>query len=111
MKKFQLFLNERKEDDEIVSYKNYIFKDGIIILDNCTSFSWKYFKNYNKTGKYNIKTKKDGVVFQFIQGNPVISVPVSKDKSGNIVIDDINSFYTSNEFKQLKRYVDLKNIK
>lgn len=111
LKKFQLYVNEKKNDDEIPSYKNYIFKQGLLILDNGMMYSWKFFKNYNNNGNLFIKTKKPGVLFQFIQGNPVISVPVTSDKAGNIAIDDVNKFYASDEFRKLKRFVDLNKVK
>lgn len=108
MKKFKLYVNESKKDDELLFYKNYVFTEGMIVLDDGFYYSWKYFTNFSEDGEMTIKTKKGNVVFQFIQGVPVISVPVkSFMKAGNIIIDDTGEFFMSKEFKNLEKYIDL----
>ena len=57
MKKFKLYVNESKKDDELLFYKNYVFTEGMIVLDDGFYYSWKYFTNFSEDGEMTIKTK------------------------------------------------------
>lgn len=107
MKKFRVYLNEQKNEDELINYKNFVFNDGLIILSDFKVYSWHHFTNFNSEGTITIKTKRKNVVFQFIQGVPVISIPVTYQGSGNLIIDDIYEFASTKEFIQLQEYVTL----
>lgn len=102
MKKFQMYINEKSDD--VINYINFVFTQGYFIFDNDNYFSWQFFKNYSEDGDYEIYTKKDGVVFQFIQGVPVISVP-SKKEGYNIIVNDIFEFYNSDDYKLLSKFI------
>ena len=106
IKSFELFLAEQQESK---FYINFILKDGYIIFEDGNEFSWKYFKNFTKKGLYTINAKP-GVMFQFIQGTPVISVPTNSfENSGNVIVEETGRFYSSKEFKILKKAIDLKS--
>lgn len=108
MKNFQMFLNEQ-DNFKPPFYKNYVFKFGVLMFKG-NKFSWQYFTNFSDgvDAKLTIETFNDGVIFQFIQGTPVISVPVDDEvESGNIVIDDILDFSFSEEYKKLGVFINL----
>lgn len=108
MKKFRVYLNEQKNEDELINYKNFVFNEGLIILSDFKVYSWHNFTNFNNDeGSITLKTKRKNVVFQFIQGVPVISIPVTYQGSGNIIIDDIYEFASTIEFIQIQEYVSL----
>lgn len=106
---FQVYLNEQ-ENFRPSKYKNYVLKNGVLFIGN-KKFSWHYFTNFNQgsaDAKFTIDTYVDGVVFQFIQGTPVISVPVeTEEESGNVIIEDALDFSFTEEYEKLGKFIDL----
>lgn len=99
---FNRYINEKT--DLGVNYTNYVFTRGIFQADNEFQFSWQYVSQY-KTGAPVTFKSQHSVVFQFIQGVPVISVPTS-GASKNVIIDDIGIFAKSAEYKKLSKAVN-----
>lgn len=109
MKKFQAYVNEQLEPTQLVNYKNYIFTQGIFITEDAIAFPWQSTSNFSDGPNY-LKPRKQGIVFQFMQGVPAISVPVSVNESGNVIIDDIFEFLANEEaFADFTRYINVKN--
>lgn len=100
---FDKYLNEKT--DLTKNYVNYVFNMGIFQAENKFQFSWQYVSQFNKSGAITLKASPE-VVFQFIQGVPVISVP--SNKSRNVVIDDVAKFAESSEYKTLSKSVSFR---
>ena len=100
---FDKYLNEKT--DLVSNYVNYVFNKGIFQAENKFQFSWQYISQFKKGGQITLKSSPE-VVFQFVQGVPVISVPSSKSR--NVIIDDIAKFAESNEYKALTKAVSFK---
>lgn len=104
VKNFNKFLNENSNDPKY--YKNYVFTQGIFNFNGDLEYSWHFIKQFSKDGVIKLKVLNPSVIFQFIQGVPTITVPArSHEASGNVIIDDIDGFVKSREFRELNKFV------
>lgn len=111
MKRFGAYVNEQLTESQQKYYKNYVFNQGIFISEDGSRIAgWKEVYNFSKNAKSNYFLQTQPTTkFQFIQGVPVVSIQVSTfEKSGNVVIDDIDRFWGTGEFKYFNKYVKLK---